>query len=793
MKLDNLTKYKKIVAPIILLVVGVFILRIVLNYSDQIKTSLPLISWQSILFSSIFYLGYFYLRALSWHYILNSLNRRLNFKDSLSSYFLGESTRYIPGNIWSFVSRTYLAGQKGIPKSILLISLAAEVFLVIFITAILSIPALAASSNLVTINPTKLILLLIVFLVILTSYFFFKNKIEFFIKELKEFKMTPSSIKALIPAIIFQLLAWFSFGLGTYNLILNFGVGNPTFFISIPIFAWLIGYLSFISPMGLGIREGALILLLNTKFDLGQATVIAILSRLVLVLIEVLNVGFWLYTREKRRFYILLKNLLNRWDLIALTIFILAYIIIFSTLSILRHEAFASNFDLANMSQTVWNTLHGRPFVLSGAESTISRFSIHADLILILLSPIFLFWEHARTLLVIQSVALGLGAIPVYFLVKRIFSNFKSIHTTLLKFISLAMVLVYLLNPGMEWTNIYDFHGVALAIPLLLSAFYFAYTKNWRWFWVFSFLAMTTKEEISLYVAILGLVIATVFKEHKVGLIAFVVGVIWSIAMIFLVIPYFSQGGSHWAFEWYQFQDPTTEKVSSIPTVSTVIYKFLFVNDVIDYYVGLLKPFAYLPLLGLPWLILSIPELAINVLSSHGQMRSTVFHYDSGITPSLIIATIFGISYLYLLVSKIRWIKKYSNHILGLVIFSLVVIAFRTNYHYSPLPTTPSCWCLSYQVTQEDKDFAKVLKTIPEDTSITSSGEIRPHLTKRENNFVLPNATDSAQYVAILDQNRIVGDYSPKEFENVLLNEPVFLNTHELINHIGHFYLFKKK
>ncbi len=123
----------------------------------------------------------------------------------------------------------------------------------------------------------------------------------------------------------------------------------------------------------------------------------------------------------------------------------------------------------------------------------------------------------------------------------------------------------------------------------------------------------------------------------------------------------------------------------------------------------------------------------------------------------------------------------------------ILSVALRLNYHYSPLPTTPSCWCLSYRVTQEDRDFAKVLGKIPKSASVTSSGEIRPHITRRENSFTLPGHVDDAQYVAILDQNRIVGDYLPKEFENALLKDKKFLESHELVSHIGHFYLFKKK
>lgn len=483
------------------------------------------------------------------------------------------------------------------------------------------------------------------------------------------------------------------------------------------------------------------------------------------------------------------------WDLFLLFGFALAYILIFSNLSVLRHNAFASGFDLANMNQTVWNTLHGRPFELSGIDSTISRFSIHADLILVLLSPIYAIWQRATTLLIIQSILLGLGAIPVYFLAKNILNNKARFGILQSKISSLVLVLVYLLNPGMEWANIYDFHGVCLAIPFLLSAFYFAYKKQWLGYAVFVFFALLTKEEISLFIAMLGLIIFFVFKNKKIGLITFTFSVVYFLIMILLVIPYFSENGKYWAFDWFSLTNGTTQEFSLLQKID----KFTLSQDAISYYLSLLKPFGFLPLLGLPWLILSLPELLINLLSSQAQMRSIYFHYDSGIIPALVISSVFAFKYINLILIEIysKILSKLEKKLYKLTFYFflgvILIFALRFNYHYSPFPTTPSCWCIVYQVTNEDKDFAKVLAAIPQSASVTSSSEIRAHLTKRENSFNLPSATDSAQYVAILDQNRIVGDYSPKEFENALLKEPVFLKTHDLISHIGHFYLFKKK
>lgn len=472
----------------------------------------------------------------------------------------------------------------------------------------------------------------------------------------------------------------------------------------------------------------------------------------------------------------------KHWDKIILVLFILTYIITLGTLSILRHNAFASGFDLGNMDSTVWNTLHGNIFKLAQDGKLVSRFSIHADLILILLTPLYFFWNNVRMLILSESIFLAIGAMPVYLLSTKMLKN---------KLLSLAIVVLYLVNPGMQWTDIYDFHSVSLAIPFLLFSFYFAYTKKWRWYAVFIFFALLTKEQISLTVALFGLFIALVFKERKIGLLTFMTGILWFLLMVFVVMPHFSPEGKHWALSWYQFTD-TSGIPKLIPAPNILLDKFILSPDAIGYYISLLKPFAFLPLIGLPWLVLALPELAVNMLSSHGQMRSIVFHYDSGITPWLVIAAIFGLFYLQKLFGKIQFTKKYSQYFVYGIILLILLFALRFNYHYSPLPTTPSCWRFMYQPTKEDKEFEALLQKIPQDASITASPEIRPHITHREKAYTLPVATASADFIALIDQNRMVGNYNPKDFELVLRDQLKTSKDYSLVKHIGHFYLYKR-
>jgi uncharacterized membrane protein len=474
-----------------------------------------------------------------------------------------------------------------------------------------------------------------------------------------------------------------------------------------------------------------------------------------------------------------LNFLQNYWDKIILILLVILYIAVLGGLSILRHNAFASGYDLSNMDQTLWYTLHGHFFSLRDPEEIVSRFSIHADLILILLSPLYFIKDDIRMLLASQSIILALGAIPVYFLSLRLLKS---------KLISLVITIAYLLNPGMEWTNIYGFHGVSLSITFMLSAFYFAYVKKWKWYGLFILLALLTKEQISLNVAMLGLAIFFVFKERRVGFVTFVVGVLWFFAMIYIVTPYFTPKGAHWALVAYG-ETNFFKIITRFMNPSVFIQTFLLDKVTINYYMLLLKPFAFMPILGLPWLFLSAPALAINIIRD---TRTITFHYDASVTPALAIATAFGFYYLQRILNYLKFTKRYARKILYVIAGIFLIVALRVNYHYSPLPTTPSCWCYIYNVTKEDKDFEKVLQSLPKDAFITTSLEIRPHVNHRELVFSVPSATESAQYIALITQNRLIGNYEPKDYENKLIPLLLADKNHQVVFKSEHFYLFKK-
>ena len=152
---------------------------------------------------------------------------------------------------------------------------------------------------------------------------------------------------------------------------------------------------------------------------------------------------------------------------IILWIFILAFIVVFSYLSIKRYRTLNSYYyDLGIMNQVVYNTSKGRFLEMTNQDlkKNVSRLAIHFDPILAIFAPFYKIYEGPEVLLIGQALILGLGAWAVFLISEKILKK---------KFISMIFALSYLFYFPVQRAVIFDFHAVTLATTFLLFALYF--------------------------------------------------------------------------------------------------------------------------------------------------------------------------------------------------------------------------------------------------------------------------------------------------------------------------------
>ena len=334
------------------------------------------------------------------------------------------------------------------------------------------------------------------------------------------------------------------------------------------------------------------------------------------------------------------------WLLLAALI--IAYTLWMSDQALLRYDTFkATAFDLGNMDQAVWNTLHGHPFEFTNRSDNYYgapiRLAQHVEPILLLLAPLYLFHADARILLIFQTLAVAAGALPTFLLTRK--------YIPTLPLLAPVMAAAYLFAPASIGQNIYDFHPVTLAAPLLLFAILALTYRRTIWFLIACILAASCKEEMPLVVAMLGVLVAWKYKLPRLGLLLFVGGIVLS-AIAFLVIePHFNVGAKQNTY-WYRYATLGSSPRAAI--VNVLLHPWLplvlFVTfDRVYYLLSLLRSGGFLALLAPEWLLPTLPSLAINLLSIEVYQHSGVYQYNAAIIPFVVVAAIHGARRLYLL------------------------------------------------------------------------------------------------------------------------------------------------
>lgn len=764
-----------------------FIARIIFPHSQTIINNLGNINKLLLILSIVSFILYYFVRSFIWKLILKEQGYDIPLKSASFLWAISELKRFVPGNIWSFIGRASLFRELGVPAKTILKAILIEIqFLLLgsLMISTFSIPFVL--KNIITVIPNHP--LTIAFGILLVSLtilaFIFATPIIDFIqfKPLYTVKriLPNSSPKTKVTLLFISSIYSFFFALGSFFAATSIVYVSPDLIFQVIGFfslSFLAGYLSLVTPMGIGVREGIITVGLSKVLPLIMSGFISILARVLLIFSELLFLLLaFLWKNIKNKYVFALENFINNHKHeVVLAILVFLYISYFTTASFLRYDNFyAGRFDLGNMDQTVWNTINGRIFELTDPNGTniISRLAIHADFILILLSPFYLLWESPKMLLLIQTVILALGTGFVYAIAKKAIKN---------KNLALTFGVLFLLNPALQFTNLYDFHGVTLSTTFLLGSFYFLMKKKYLPLLIFSILAGLTKEHVWLITALFGFYIFF-SKKRFFGIIIFAMSIFLFYYLIWHAIPN-ALGNKHFALSYYsEFGDSPTQIVKNIflspqKTLSVVTQK-----DQLIYLKNLFLPVGFIPIFAFPFMIFSIPDLFINLLSKNPNLHQIYYQYSASITPFILISTIFGVKNLK------KWFPKIPN---AIFICYLVFFTLVSTYHYGPLPGAkkPNIAMFTRQLP-EAKYIDNFLSTIPPKYSIAATNNVGSHLSHRQKIYTIPVGIDKADYIVFL-----LNDLSAQpslEFQKDLANKLSLYKDYVEVFRNGDFVAFKK-
>jgi uncharacterized membrane protein len=377
----------------------------------------------------------------------------------------------------------------------------------------------------------------------------------------------------------------------------------------------------------------------------------------------------------------------------------------------------------------VWATAHGHPLLVTGLDGKqFVRLGAHADPILVLFAPLWWLWPSPELLLVAQSIAVALGALPLYALAHKHLTSERA---------ALAFAVAYLVYPPVEWLTLNEFHPVALALPLLLAAWWFLDEDRLAAFAIFAVLAAATKEEVGLVVAFMGLWYAVSRGRRRAGALLAVVAVAWTAVALKLVIPHFSPGGTSSFYARYRAVGGTPGGIAKTAAAHPlrVLGAALERRD-LRYLAALALPlgllFALAPLAALG----ALPELALNVLSATHSQSSIEFHYTAALLPPLLVASVYGAERL---APRLRPART---------AVAVLLLCVGANVLLGPLPLVSQRQRGYEHVSAHDRLAAKALRLVPPNAVVSATNSLGAHLSARRRILSFPLLRD-ATWVAV--------------------------------------------
>lgn len=232
--------------------------------------------------------------------------KQVSFRTGFTLFHLANITRYLPGRIWGFVRLLSFSSRFDLSKTAVGSSLTLHVGIetamggLIALSLLFSTGLQSRAIEVLEKFSGQMLLLTVAVMGFLAGLLFLTPRLathaRVFVKSL-----TPllKDMRLWGNVLTGHGLLWFCQGLAFCLFVRSFtpvqwtdaGILTASF-----AFAWIVGFLSFLTPGGLGIREGLLALLLANDMSAAEATRVALLCRVWMLSAEIVLAGiaFWI-------------------------------------------------------------------------------------------------------------------------------------------------------------------------------------------------------------------------------------------------------------------------------------------------------------------------------------------------------------------------------------------------------------------------------------------------------------------------------------------------------------------
>jgi glycosyltransferase 2 family protein len=267
------------------------------NYEWRLSPGWTLLSGALLLAASLVEIGV-------WRTILWRLGGRLPYAEAARVWYLSNIIRYIPGNIWQILGMTEMVAASGISRVITLTSIALHQLLSTAAGLVVAAVLMALTGKAEWVERLRPFLWLVPLGLLLLQPRLIERVLNWLLGKVGRPPVRIDLTWGQVWVIVLRyIVVWLLYGLAFAALVRGltvYDIGWTPYVIASFALAYEAGYLSMLTPSGLGVREGIIVLLLSAFLPPPVAAVVSIIARLWMIAVELLCAGAALISRGRQ-------------------------------------------------------------------------------------------------------------------------------------------------------------------------------------------------------------------------------------------------------------------------------------------------------------------------------------------------------------------------------------------------------------------------------------------------------------------------------------------------------------
>lgn len=409
-----------------------------------------------------------------------------------------------------------------------------------------------------------------------------------------------------------------------------------------------------------------------------------------------------------------------------------------------HHRLGTAIFDLGINNNLIHGALDGRInySTVIFPDEPIKYWANHVKLGLFLFLPIYAVFQHAETLLIIQSISLGLGAIPLFLFARRRLPEWGAF----------VIALAYLAYYPMHSANFYEMKEPPTAAAFVLTMVWALDTKRWKTTWAFFFMSLIMREDMPIPLVMIGVVLLCSGYRPRVGAVMAGISAVWFVILRFKIM---NDAGAWWFPNMYETLWAQPEKgfrsvIKTLLSNPTFVLRHIFTEKKFWYLMHMMVPVVFLP--ARRWYLWAafVPGAILTLLvTDYNPPIMYTFQYVMHWGPYLFLASVLALDAI-----RKESPDGPSRQFGGIVALGLVSLALTYNYgafsaRDRALASGYKKIVFSWSEKDEElyQDLQALVRAVPKTASVAATEHIGAHFAARKEFYTLRRGLRPADYL----------------------------------------------